>query len=189
MIFNTSMDYDDELEEQEKRRRRKRARKHRPHVVTESSKHSRRNRIVALKRERVAEAKDSLKRHLGRFADIKTDQGKRQAQAYIQWVSSSLKKREPSVNLDDIHFQYSLSSKPGGQHVQKNRTSCKATHLPTMIGVRNEEERSSVQNKSNALKQLYERLVDHLRLWMIVSGGTQDRNTEEIVMEMLHESQ
>ena len=73
--------------------------------------------------------------------------------------------------------------------MQKNRTSCKATHLPTMIGVRNEEERSAVQNKANALKQLYERLEDHLRLWMIVSEDSQDRNTEEIVMEMLHSFQ
>jgi len=183
------MDYEEELEEQEKRRRRKRARKHRPHVVTGSSKQARRERIASIKKERIAEAKDTIRQHLGRFADIETDQGKRQAQAYIQWVSKSLEKREPSIHLDDIHFQYSLSSKPGGQHVQKNRTSCAATHVPTMIDVRNEEERSAVQNKANALKQLYERLEDHLRLWMIVSEDTQDRNTEEIVMEMLHESQ
>jgi protein subunit release factor A len=57
------------------------------------------------------------------------------------------------------------SVKAGGQHRQKNRTAVRFTHLPTLISVKNENERSFEQNKQQAKAALFEKLEKHLKLW------------------------
>lgn len=64
------------------------------------------------------------------------------------------------INLDDLKIDVYKASGAGGQHVQKNSTAVRITHLPTGVVVACQNERSQVQNKEVALKILRGKLYD-----------------------------
>lgn len=67
---------------------------------------------------------------------------------------------EIEIRADDLKVDVFKASGAGGQHVQKNSTAVRMTHLPTGIVVACQNERSQVQNREVALKILRGKLYE-----------------------------
>lgn len=71
-------------------------------------------------------------------------------------IVKEVEKRE--ISSDDLNIEFSKSSGPGGQNVNKRETAVRIVHLPTNISVSVSTERSQEQNKQKALEILNAKL-------------------------------
>lgn len=65
-------------------------------------------------------------------------------------------KKEVVINEKDLKWDFYKSTGPGGQHKNKTLTAARLTHIPTGIVVTSGNERSQLDNKKIALKNLEE---------------------------------
>lgn len=65
---------------------------------------------------------------------------------------------EVVIPSEEIKTEYSKSSGPGGQNVNKRETAVRLVHLPTNLSVHVESERSQAQNREKAQKMLEAKL-------------------------------
>lgn len=63
-------------------------------------------------------------------------------------------KEEEDIPEQELRVEFSRSSGPGGQNVNKRETAVRVVHIPTNLSAHSESERSQAQNKEKAIEIL-----------------------------------
>ena len=72
----------------------------------------------------------------------------------VEVIPKFEKLSEIDIPEDDIRVEFTKSSGPGGQNVNKRETAVRVVHIPTNTAVHVESERSQVQNREKAIQIL-----------------------------------
>ena len=111
----------------------------------------------------------------------------------VEVIPKFEKTDEFKIPDDEIRLEYSKSSGPGGQNVNKRETAVRVVHIPTNLAVHVESERSQAQNKEKALQmlsaKLYKKLEDERKakeIGMYISKTTQIEWGNQIRSYVLH---
>ena len=111
----------------------------------------------------------------------------------VEVIPKFEKPDEVKIPPEDIKTEYSKSSGPGGQNVNKRETAVRLVHLPTNLAVHVESERSQAQNREKAQSmleaKLYKLLEDERKAkekGLYVSKTTQIEWGNQIRSYVLH---
>lgn len=111
----------------------------------------------------------------------------------VEVIPKFEKPDELQIPPEDIKTEYSKSSGPGGQNVNKRETAVRLVHIPTNLAVHVESERSQADNKSKAMQlleaKLYRLLEDERKAkerGMYISKTTQIEWGNQIRSYVLH---
>ncbi len=74
--------------------------------------------------------------------------------ALVEVVPKFKKGDEVEILPDDLRIEFSRSSGPGGQNVNKRETAVRIVHIPTNLSAHSDSERSQAQNREQALALL-----------------------------------
>jgi len=111
----------------------------------------------------------------------------------VEVIPKFEKPDEMEIPPEDIRTEYSKSSGPGGQNVNKRETAVRLVHIPTNLAVHVESERSQAQNREKAQTlleaKLYKLLEDERKAkekGMYISKTTQIEWGNQIRSYVLH---
>ena len=111
----------------------------------------------------------------------------------VEVIPKFEKPGEVKIPPEDIRHEYSKSSGPGGQNVNKRETAVRLVHIPTNLAVHVESERSQAQNREKAQSmleaKLYKLLEDERKAkekGMYISKTTQIEWGNQIRSYVLH---
>jgi peptide chain release factor 2 len=80
--------------------------------------------------------------------------------ALVEVLPSIVEEIEIKIPEEDLKIDFSKSSGPGGQNVNKRETAVRITHEPTGLSVHVESERSQSRNRERAIELLRSRLFN-----------------------------
>ena len=111
----------------------------------------------------------------------------------VEVIPKFEKPDEVKIPLEDLKTEYSKSSGPGGQNVNKRETAVRLVHIPTNLAVHVESERSQAQNREKAQTlleaKLYKLLEDERKTkekGLYISKTTQIEWGNQIRSYVLH---
>lgn len=111
----------------------------------------------------------------------------------VEVIPKFEKVEEISIPDDDLRVEFSRSSGPGGQNVNKRETAVRIVHIPSNLAVHVDSERSQAQNREQALKilkgKIYKMLEDERKSkekGMYISKTTQIEWGNQIRSYVMH---
>jgi peptide chain release factor 2 len=78
--------------------------------------------------------------------------------AMVEVIPKFDKTKEYEIPEDELRIEFSRSSGPGGQNVNKRETAVRVVHIPTGLAVHSEAERSQADNRDKAVTILSAKL-------------------------------
>jgi peptide chain release factor 2 len=93
---------------------------------------------------------------LVRLSPFNANQKRHTSFSMVEIIPKFEKQNEKDIELDekDLKIEFSRSSGPGGQNVNKRETAVRIVHLPTNLSAQSDSERTQEANKEKALSIL-----------------------------------
>ncbi len=90
-------------------------------------------------------------------------QGRIHTSAATVAILPEAEERDLAMQPTDLRYENFRAGGPGGQHMQKNETAVRVTHVPTGLSVVCSNQRSQHQNREQAVRFLRSRLLERER--------------------------